>query len=111
MEALFIIINHEKHFDQLLAAFQAAHIRGGTILESQGLAASMAEHSQDLGYQYFRMILNEGRPYNKTVFLVGSHDHIEAAKACVREAVGSLDRENIGIMFTVPVSSMEGLTK
>lgn len=40
MKALFITINHEEHFRKLLKEFGKTGIRGGTILSSEGLAAS-----------------------------------------------------------------------
>ena len=56
-------------------------------------------------------MLSGGRPYNKTMFLLLDGDRVELAKDCVRKVVGNIDKENIGIMFTVPVSSVERLTK
>ncbi|WP_071025763.1 hypothetical protein [Peptoniphilus raoultii] len=111
MKALFIIINHEEHFRKLLKEFAKTGIRGGTIISSEGLAASQAEYTPELGMNYFKMFINSGRPYNKTIFLVLDDNKIEDAKDCVRRVVGNLDRENVGIMFTCDVDSFEGLTK
>lgn len=111
MKALFITINHEEHFRKLLKEFGKTGIRGGTILSSEGLAASQAEIAPELGLNYFRLFLNSGRPYNKTIFLVLEYDKVEEAKECVRRVVGNLNRENVGIMFTIDVDSFEGLTK
>lgn len=111
MKALFITINHEEHFRKLLKEFGKTGIRGGTILSSEGLAASQAEIAPELGLNYFRLFLNSGRPYNKTIFLVLEDDKVEEAKECVRRVVGNLNRENVGIMFTIDVDSFEGLTK
>lgn len=61
------------------------------------------------GMAYLQSILNQGRPYNKTIFLVLSDDQIEIAKSCVREAVGDIEGVNVGIMFTLPVLSVEGI--
>ena len=111
MKALFIIINHEEHFSALLKEFASAGIKGGTILESEGLAASQAEQAPELGMNYFRLFLNQGRPYNKTIFLIAEDDQLEKAKECVRKVVGNIAKENVGIMFTLDVDSFEGLTK
>ena len=37
-ELLFIILNDEAHVDDLLIELDKAGIRGGTILDSQGMA-------------------------------------------------------------------------
>lgn len=109
MKALFIVLNHEKHFDDVLVEFANAGIHGGTILESQGLGATLAEQSE-LDYAFFRRILNGGRPYNKTIFLVLPDEDLEKAKNCVKKVVGDLNEPNVGIMFSVKVESFEGLT-
>ncbi len=111
MKALFIVINHEEHFRNLLKEFGKTGIRGGTILSSEGLAASQAEIVPELGLNYFRIFLNSGRPYNKTIVLVLEDSKLESAKDCVRRVVGNLNKENVGIMFSVNVDSFEGLTK
>ncbi|MDD7731654.1 MAG: hypothetical protein SPI61_04830 [Ezakiella sp.] len=110
MEVLFIVLNHEQHFDEVLREFSAEGIHGGTILESQGLAATLAEHSE-VGYDFFRNLLNGGRPYNKTIFLILSEEDVKKAKECVRRVVGNIEKENVGIMFSIDVKSFEGLTK
>ncbi|WP_018659835.1 hypothetical protein [Allofustis seminis] len=113
MEALFIVINHEEHFQELLTEFAKEGIRGGTIFETEGLAATQAaSHSTSgLDMEYFRLFLNEGRPYNKTILLLLKEEQVQVAKQCVHRIVGSLDRENVGIMFSFNVTGFEGLTK
>lgn len=111
MEVLFIVLNHEAHFDQLMDEFEKHNIRGGTILESQGLVSSMAQHHQASQYGYLRMALNQGRPYNKTIFLVLKEDKVQEAKECVHRVAGNLGEENTGIMFSFKLDSFEGLTK
>lgn len=110
MQALFVVLNQEEHFNSLVPLLEERGIFGATILESQGLAASYLEQNP-MGMSYLRSILNQGRPYNKTIFLILEDDRVDLAKACVREAVGDLDTENIGIMFTLPVLSVEGIRR
>ncbi len=110
MQVLFIVLNHEEHFDELLKELRENDVRGGTILESQGMASTIAE-SQGTNYGYMRMMFNEGRPYNKTMFLVLEEDRVEMVKDCVRRAAGNINQENRGIMFTFSLDSWEGLTK
>lgn len=109
MEALFVVLNHEKHLDHLLHELSQRGITRGTILESQGLAATLAQFSNNFGLQYFRQIMNEGRPYNKTIFFVLSSEDCQEVRTIVREVTGGLNHENSGVMFTIPVSSVEGL--
>lgn len=111
MEALIIVLNHEKHLDALLEELEEKNIRGGTILESEGMVSALYERSAGSIFPNYRLMLNKGRPFNKTLFLLLHESRIEIAKACVRSVVGDLNEENVGIMFTLPVTSFEGLTK
>ncbi|MDO5715346.1 MAG: hypothetical protein Q4P25_02070 [Tissierellia bacterium] len=111
MNVLFIVLNHEKHFDALLEAFKEHAIHGGTILESQGLGVASAENLSGMNYGYLRHILNEGRPYNKTLFLILDDEKMDQVKKIVREVTGGIERENQGIMFNFTLDSFEGLTK
>ena len=111
MEALYIVVNNESDFDELLRELEESGFQGGTILDSQGMGYTFMSRAVDGRYGYFRNIFNASGPFNKTLLMVLEEDRIEKAKEIVRKIVGDLDRENIGIMFTVPVTSVEGLTK
>lgn len=111
MEALIVILNQEEHFNRLVPLFEEKGIYGATIIDSQGLAATFLEQADSNSFSYLRSILNQGRPYNKTILLLLENQKVDLAKSCVREAVGDLEAENVGIMFTLPVSSAEGITK
>lgn len=111
MELLVIILNHEDHFYSLIPLLQEKGIHGGTILDSEGLASTLLQESDDSRLRYLRSMFNQGRPYNKTILLLLNEDMVEVAKTCVREVVGDISHENTGILFTLPVSSFEGLTK
>ncbi|WP_138160463.1 hypothetical protein [Peptoniphilus catoniae] len=111
MNMLFIVLNSDAHIDELLIEFDKNGIKGGTILDSQGMGQTMVEHSIGVSYNYLRTMLSGGRPYNKTMFLILDEKKLEIAKDCVRKIVGNLNKENVGIMFDFPISNVEGLTK
>ena len=111
MEALYVVINNENDFTELLRELEKNGFTGGTILESQGMGYTLLNHAVDGRYGYLRNIFNVGGPFNKTLLMVLEEKRVEEAKQIVREVVGDLEGENIGIMFTVPVTSVEGLTK
>ncbi len=112
MEILFIVINDETVLDELIEEFESRGFRGGTLLESQGMAHSYLTHSGgEIGHSYLKNLFNNERPFNKTLFMIVEKDRVEDAKKCVREVSGGLNKENVGIMFTFPISSVEGLTK
>lgn len=112
MEALFIVLNKTEKLDDLMLAFAEKGITGGTILESKGMAKFLYSEHQELPmFGSLYMLMNDGRPMNKTIFMLLPQEKVAEAKSIVKSTIGDLNKENIGIMFTVPVSSVEGLTK
>lgn len=112
MEALFIVLNKVEKLDDLMLAFADKGITGGTILESKGMAKFLYSEHQELPmFGSLYMLMNDGRPMNKTIFMLLPKEKVEIAKAIVKQTIGDLNQENIGIMFTMPVSSFEGITK
>lgn len=113
MEALFIVLNKTEKLDDLMVAFADKGLIGGTIFDSKGMAKYLySEHPEDLPiFGSLYMLVNDSRPTNKTIFMLLTKERLEIAKSVVKETIGDLNKENIGIMFTVPVSYVEGLTK
>lgn len=112
MEMLIIVLNKIQELDDLLLELSNNDIRGGTIIDSMGMARALAdEHSEIPLFGSLKTILNENRPFNRTIFMVLDEEKIPIAMDCVRKVVGNINSENTGIMFTVPVNRIEGLTK
>ncbi len=112
MEALFIVLNKTEKLDDLMVSFAEHGITGGTILDSKGMAKYLYSEHQELPmFGSLYMLMNDGRPMNKTIFMLLKKEKVETAKSIVKETLGDLNQENMGIMFTIPVSSVEGLTK
>ncbi|MDO5062108.1 MAG: hypothetical protein Q4D77_02950 [Peptostreptococcaceae bacterium] len=112
MEALFIVLNKTEKLDDLMLALAEKGITGGTILESKGMAKFLYSEHQELPmFGSLYMLMNDGRPMNKTIFMLLKEEKVAMVKEIVKNTVGDLNQENMGIMFTMPVSSVEGLTK
>lgn len=112
MEALFIVLNKTEKLDDLMLAFAEKGITGGTILDSKGMAKFLYSEHQELPmFGSLYMLMNDGRPMNKTIFMLLDEGRVELAKSIVKNVLEDLNKENVGIMFTLPVSSVEGLTK
>lgn len=110
MKALFIVLNKTEKLEDLLQEFSRQGIYGATILESQGMAQTLIQ-SQDVSgiYMGIASMLNQGRPFNKTIFMVMDENRLALAKQVIAKVLGDLNTENIGIYFTVPVDSWEGI--
>lgn len=112
MQLLVVVLNKIEEFDDLLIELSNNGIRGGTIIDTMGMARALAnDHSEIPLFGTLRSILNEDRPINKTIFMVLPDAKLPVAINCVRKVVPNINEENMGIMFTLPVNYVEGLTK
>lgn len=112
MRLLVIILNNTQKFEDLLLELTNNGIRGGTIIDTTGMARTLASAYDDIPlFGTLKHMLNEDKPINKTLFMVLPEEKVSIAMDCVRNVVPDIEEENTGIMFTVPVDQIVGLTK
>lgn len=112
MQMLIVVLNKTQKLDDLLLELNNKGIRGGTIIDSMGMVRALTdEHSEIPLFGSLKTILNENRPINKTIFMILADEKIPIAMECVRKIMGNINEEGMGIMFTLPVNQIEGLTK
>lgn len=112
MHVLFLVLNATEYLDEILAAFIDIGVTGATILDSQGMASAIA-NNLDRKVPLFgslKSLLNNSRPYNKTVFAVIENKELlnEAIKT-VEDIVGDMSQPGMGLMFSVPIGRVYGL--
>lgn len=109
---LVVILNKNQYLDDLLLELNNNDISGGTIIDSMGMVKALFDGNTEIPlFESLKHILNENKPINKTIFMVLPDNKVSLAMDCVRKVVPNMNEENMGIMFTVPVNQVEGLTK
>lgn len=112
MNVLFIVLNQVEYLDDILDEFIEVGVRGATIFDSQGMGSALSDNGKD--HQPFfgmlRTLLDESRPYNKTIFTVIEDDEIlDKAIKAVKGVVGDIHKPGVGMMFTLPVGNVYGM--
>ena len=102
MQLLVIVLNKLECLDKLLTALEEEHIPGATILDSRGMAQQLEGHDELRFLGSLRMLMNPAHKENKMIFMVLDGE---------KEVTGGLDQPDSGILFTVPISYVEGLGK
>lgn len=110
MKLLVFILNDEELLEDLLHSFLKSGIKGATILDSTGMAGALTASGKDdiPIFGSLRVLLNQGNPSNKTIFIALDDEEVETCKGCIRDVVGSLEEPNTGILFTLPIDYLEG---
>lgn len=110
MQLLLLVLNDVEMLTPLLETLMANNIRGATILNSTGMARELCRNGED--YPIFgtlRYLMDPEREESRTVFMVLKDEQVPIAKKIIRDMLGGLKGPDTGVMFTLPVSSAEGI--
>ena len=108
MQLLVAVVNHEENVDDVLAGFVELGITGATILESRGMGRVLSREAPI--FAGVRSLASQSRAENRTLLCVVEDDKADAAIAMVQEVCGDLSRPGAGIVFTVPIGRVVGLS-
>lgn len=114
MQLLILILHNTKYMDRILAKMLEAGIRGGSLLDCEGVLQAMSHTSVEPPpiFGSLRQYLNPERgEMNKVLLSALSNEQVETVRKIVNEVTGGLDKANTGILITVPVLTVEGLAK
>jgi nitrogen regulatory protein PII len=109
MHALFIILNKTEYLEDILSIFVRLHVKGATIVESQGMASAIVNSDiTDIPlFGSLKTLLKGRHPYNKTIFtVIKDHEKLEKVAEEIRLILRDEDKPGVGFMFTVPVDDM-----
>ena len=113
MHLLVQVLEQTQHLAALLEGFAKAGVTGTTVLESIGMGRILLESGAEVpAMQIIKNVLTKGKPTNKTIFaVVEDGDALRKAIEVVRSVCGDLNAPGKGILFTVRLDLVQGLTK
>ena len=111
MQLFVLILNKTECLPKLLGEFLSAGIKGATIYDSMGEVQYIGHETVAPPpiFGSLRKFINPDHEQNKTVLVILRDEQVEAARAIVNKVTGGLDKPGTGIIFTVPVSFVEGI--
>lgn len=108
MQLLVAVINHEELVEPVLAGFVELGITGATVIESKGMGRLLS-HDAPI-FAGVPALGRSARSANRTLFCVADEAKVDAAIQMIEETCGSLSAAGAGIVFTVPVGRVVGLS-
>ena len=111
MQLFVLILNKTECLPKLLGEFLSAGIKGATIYDSMGEVQYIGHETVEPPpiFGSLRKFINPDHEQNKSVLVILRDEQVEAARAIVNKVTGGLDKPGTGIIFTVPVSFVEGI--
>lgn len=112
MQLLVLVLNKVEVLEDLMTQMASGGISGATILSSTGMATALMHSEEEVPmFGILRKVFNPDRVESKTIFTVLKDEQIDTAKEIINRVTGGLENPNTGILFTLPINSVEGLVK
>ncbi len=108
MQLLVAVINQAEALDDVLSGFLELGITGATIINSEGMAHILT-HDIPL-FAGIQTLISRSRAQNYTIFSVIDDDEkVDGAFAVIQDVVGNMAEPGTGIVFTIPITRVEGV--
>ena len=111
MQLLFLVIKRIELVDEIMRSLAQAGIRGGTVIDSVGMAKSISTMDNLPMIGVLRSILSgeDAAQKGKTIFVAVADDQVDVARKAITDVTGDLSQPNAGVLFGVPISFAEGV--
>lgn len=106
---LVLVLTNTALQDRLLLSLKNAGINGATVVNSTGMAHALYNMEEDNVASSLRAFFSSSRVENRTIFMVLKDEKLGDARAVITSVLGDLSKPNTGILFTFPLSSVEGI--
>ncbi len=109
-QLLVIILKRSEIVDTLMQSFAEKGIKGGTVVETTGMARFLSNSQNVQMLAAIGTILGNIPPTNGNMIMLAlPEEQVETAKDVVHEVCGDLSKPNAGVMFALPISFSEGI--
>lgn len=110
MKLVVIILNKTECLDKLLETFRENGISGATIIDSRGMIQELSDAYEFRIAGTLREIFMPSHKENKTILMAAREEDVSVISRIVDEATGGLSKPDTGILFTVPIDHLKGLS-
>ncbi|MFA9423053.1 MAG: hypothetical protein ACERLG_05725 [Sedimentibacter sp.] len=109
MQMLMVILKKTELVEQIMHNLAESGIRGGTIVDGTGMAKALVNMEDLPMFGMLRhLFLDEEKLVSKLLIFVLKNDQVEITRGIIKEVVGDLSEPNTGIMFSIPITDVEG---
>ncbi len=110
MQLLVLILKKYELMDELLKHLAKSGVKGATILDGTGMAEALV-NMEDLPMfgVLRRMLSEEEKEVSKVMLIVLQDEQVIETRTVIKDVIGDLREPNTGIMFSIPITYVEGL--
>lgn len=111
MQLFILILKQAYQINDIIIELAKAGVKGGTILDGTGMAETLMDMEDLPLFGMLKRVLEEGKGTSKVMLVALKDDQVKTTSEIIKNVVGDLNMPNTGIMFSVPISYIEGLGK
>ena len=108
LQLLVIILKKVELVDEMMKQLAEIGVHGGTILEGTGMAKSLANMEEVPMFGMLRHLIENGMERSKVLLFVLRDEQVIQARVSVKNVI-DFREANTGIMFSIPITYVEGL--
>lgn len=110
MQLLMLILKRVEIMEELIKKLAESGVRGGTILDGTGMASTLMNMEELPMFGMLRRILSDEEKESCKVMMFVLHDEqVMTTRGTIKKVIGDLNVPNTGIMFSIPITYVEGL--
>ncbi|MEG0691791.1 MAG: hypothetical protein RR444_01790 [Oscillospiraceae bacterium] len=109
MQAVVLVLNKVELLEKLLGTLAESGVKGGTIIESTGMARALGDSEDFNILGSLRMLLEPMREESKTIFFVVKDEQVNLVRKIIDDVVGGLHNPDTGIVFGINLNFVDGI--
>lgn len=109
MLMLVYVLHRYEKLNKLLRELSRVGIKGATVLHSNGMAQVLGKED-DVLFGLLRSHLSPSLEDNRTLFMVLNQEQVQRVRETIQRVIGPLEQPGNGVLFVLPVLSVEGIT-
>ncbi|PKM52680.1 MAG: hypothetical protein CVV02_00660 [Firmicutes bacterium HGW-Firmicutes-7] len=110
MQLLILVLKKVELTNELMKELAESGIKGGTTLDGTGMANAIADMEDLPIFGTLRSLLvDEEKESCKVMLFVLKVDQVTKTREIIKNVIGDLNAPNTGIMFSIPITYVEGL--
>lgn len=108
MKLIIFILNNPDLLETFLEALYENGIRGGTILDSQGMAKKVSDYDNADLLSVLKQLFVIPRDSNRTLLFCLKEEQLSVFKKVANEVTGGLQNPNTGVLMVLPLEEVFG---
>jgi len=109
MQMLMVILKKIELVDEIMQKLAESGVKGGTIVEGTGMANALTNMEDMPIFGMLRhLIVDEEKLVSKLLIFVLKNEQVKTTRDTIKEVIGDLSEPNTGIMFSIPITDVEG---